>query len=77
MVKGIIKRMAGNLADYPGPWLTCFIILLVLPFFAGFIPFVRFTEEEIVVTVHPRSIAVDATYCYNNSFPFLSIGIEN
>ena len=31
---------------------------------------VRFTEEEIRVTVHPASIAVDAFYHYRNPFPF-------
>jgi hypothetical protein len=70
MIKDITRRMGEHLAAYPGPWLTCFIGLLALPFFTGHIPIVRFTEEEITVTVHSRSIAVDAAYHYHNPFPF-------
>ena len=70
MIRDITRRMGEHLAAYPGPWLTGFIGLLALPFFTGHIPIVRFTEEEITVTVHSRSITVDAAYHYHNPFPF-------
>ena len=70
MIRVIIRRMGRHLIAYPGPWLTCFIGLLVLPLFTGHIPFVRFTAEEIIVVVHPRSIAVHAVYHFRNPFPF-------
>ena len=70
MISDIVRRMGGNLTAYPGPWFICFIGLLALPFFTRHIPLVRLTEEKIRVTVHPRSITVDAFYYYRNPFPF-------
>lgn len=70
MLMDILKPMGRHLAAYPGPWLACFIGLLALPFFTGHIPLVRFTDEEIRITVRPHSINVDAFYHYRNPFPF-------
>lgn len=70
MGRNIFRRVLTHLSRYPGPWLSCFFGLLVLPFFTGHVPLVRFTEEEIRITVHPASIAVDAFYHYRNPFPF-------
>jgi hypothetical protein len=65
----IFRRVLNHLSRYPGPCLSCFFGLLVLPFFTGHVSLFRFTEEEIRVTVHPASIAVDAFYHHRNPFP--------
>jgi hypothetical protein len=70
MIRAVLRCIWEHLVAYPGPWLSCCIGVLVLPFLTGYIPIVRFTEEEIIVVAHPRSIAVDAVYCYHNPFPF-------
>jgi hypothetical protein len=70
MIRNILQCIWKHFVAYPRPWLACCIGVLVFPYLSGLIPIVRFTEEEIIVAVHPRSIAVDAVYYYYNPFPF-------
>ncbi len=70
MAAGIPTRIIRHLAGYAGPWSAFLLCAVALAFCTGAIPAVRFTAEEIRVTVQPRHILVDAFYQYRNPFPF-------
>lgn len=52
------------------PGLSLLLCSLLLLFFIGFYPIVRFPQEQIDITVYPSQIWVKGTYCYRNPFPF-------
>jgi hypothetical protein len=53
-------------------WHYLFLVLffLALPFLAGILPIVRFTDEQIDIRVYPDHVLMQGTYVYQNPFPF-------
>ena len=53
-------------------WHYLFLVLffLTLPFLAGMLPIVRFTEEQIDIRVYPDHVLMQGIYVYQNPFPF-------
>jgi hypothetical protein len=53
-------------------WHYLFLVLffLALPFLAGILPIVRFTEEQIDIRIYPDYVLLHAIYVYQNPFPF-------
>lgn len=53
-------------------WHYLFLLLffLALPFLAGILPIVRFTDEQIDIRVYPDYVLMQGTYVYQNPFPF-------
>lgn len=53
-------------------WHYLFLALffLTLPFLAGLLPIVRFTEEQIDIRVYPDYVVMQGIYVYQNPFPF-------
>lgn len=43
---------------------------LALPFLAGILPIVRFTQEQIDIRVYPDYVLMQGIYVYQNPFPF-------
>ena len=54
----------------PGVFLFLLLCLGALPFLAGFLPIVRFPQEQIDIHVFPDHIRVRGVYVYENPFPF-------
>ena len=52
-------------------WHYLFLVLffLTLPFLAGMLPIVRFTEEQIDIRVYPDHVLMQGIYVYQNPFP--------
>ncbi|MBN1881612.1 MAG: hypothetical protein JW885_05510 [Deltaproteobacteria bacterium] len=53
--------------------MRCFVLVLsffALLFLSGVLPVVRFTEEQIDITVYPDRVHVRGTYVYDNFLPF-------
>ena len=53
-------------------WHYVFLVIffLALPFLAGIMPIVRFTEEQIDIRVYPDYVLMQGIYVYQNPFPF-------
>jgi hypothetical protein len=53
-------------------WHYLFLVLffLALPFLAGILPIIRFTEEQIDIRVYPDYVLMQGIYVYQNPFPF-------
>ena len=44
--------------------------LVIFPFTAGWLPLVRFTDEEIAIEVYPDHLWMTGIYHYENPYPF-------
>lgn len=53
-------------------WHYLFLLLffLALPFLAGILPIVLFTDEQIDIKVYPDYVLMQGIYVYQNPFPF-------
>ena len=53
-------------------WHYLFLLLFfaLLPFLAGMLPIVRFTDEQIDIRVFADHVVMQGTYVYQNPFPF-------
>lgn len=68
VVNAITEKL--NLQFLGWHYLFLLLFFVTLPFLAGILPIVRFTDEQINIRVFNDHVEMQGTYVYQNPFPF-------
>lgn len=70
MESNALKENSHKWRPLTGPLVCLVLVSASLPFLLGLYPIVRFTSEEIFITVRPGLVEVTGHYHYRNPLPF-------
>ncbi len=68
VVNAVTEKL--NLQFLAWHYLFLLLFFVTLPFLAGILPIVRFTDEQINIRVFKDHVEMQGTYVYQNPFPF-------